>query len=283
MRLTRNASEIGASVYASAMITTAKGRTVTLIPARWLIACLALVPAVLSAQAPTGGSRTATRSELESTAQTLERAAASPAYSARTRARARDELVLVRRRLAEGDLSVGERVAIRIEGQSPILTDTLTVLDSLIIDLPGIRRVRLYGVLLSELEPRIAAEVGEVIRNARVSARPLMRVAVLGAVSSPGFRAVPAETLVDQLLSLAGSPMPQAIMDEMSLMRADTVLMGGPAILSAIADGRSIGSLGLRNGDVLMVPQGGPPWDRNATLQIVSLFLAPIITIFLIR
>jgi hypothetical protein len=229
-------------------------------------------------------SKAATRPELEAAARQLELAAASTAYGQRIRGRARSELAAVRRRLADGDFRVGERVAVRITGaQSSLLNDTLTVLDSLILDIPGVRRVRLHGVLHSEVEDRVAVEVGEVVRSAQVSVRPLMRVAVLGAVSTPGFRAVPSEMLVDQLLSTAGSPTAAAQLAKMRFMRADTVLLEGADVISAISQARTLSSLSLRDGDVLLVPAAGAPWDRAAVLQIVGMFMMPLLTIFVLQ
>jgi hypothetical protein len=240
----------------------------------------------LAIVAPAGAqaARAATRPELEAAARQLELAAASTAYGQRIRGRARSELVAVRRRLADGDFRVGERVAVRIVGaQSTLLNDTLTVLDSLILDIPGVRRIRLHGVLHSEAENRVAAEVGEVVRSAQVSVRPLMRVAVLGAVSSPGFRAVPSEMLVDQLLSTAGSPTAAAELSKMRFMRADTVLLQGADVISAISQARTLSSLSLRDGDVLLVPAAGAPWDRAAVLQVVGMFMMPLLTIFVLQ
>lgn len=227
--------------------------------------------------------RGATRAELEATARSLELAAASTAYGPRIRGQARNELAVVRRRLSDGDFRVGERIAVRIAGQASIIDDTVTVLDSLIIDIPGIRRVRLHGVLNSELESRLLLEVAEVVRNPQVSARPLMRLAVLGAVSSPGFRAVPSEMLVDQLLANAGNPTATADLAKMRFMRADTVLLAGPEVIAAISNARTLNSLALRDGDVLHVPPAALPWDRAATLQIVGMFFMPLLTIFVLQ
>lgn len=242
-----------------------------------------IAPIRLSGQKPDANSRLATRAELESQAQTLERSASSPAYGARLRATAVADLAAIRRRLSAGDFRVGQQILLRIDGAAAPINDTLTVLDSLILDLPGIRRVSLFGLLRSELEARLTLEVGQVVRNARVSARPLMRLAVLGAVGAPGFSSVPHETLVDQLLTLGGGPADRATIDDLRLMRGDTILLRGDAVMSAIADGQTVAALGLRDGDALFVPRGSEPLNRTSALSLVTLFLSPLLTIFVFR
>lgn len=247
-----------------------------------LVLSLVVAPDASAQQSTTGG-RFATRAELEATAQTLERAAASPAYSARLRGQAQRDLAQVRRRLISGDFLIGERIHVTVSATETNFDDTLTVRDSLVVEIPGIRRFSLAGVLRAELQERAHREVNAVVRNASVTARPLMRIAVLGAVTAPGFFAVTPETLVDQLLMLAGSPDANAPFERLRFMRADTVLMEGKDVLRAIADGRTLGSLDLRDGDVLRVPSGAAPWDRASTLQIVTVFAAPLIALLLTR
>lgn len=213
----------------------------------------------------------------------LERSAASPAYGARLRARARADLAQLQARLSAGDFAVGQRIFVRVDGAASVFNDTLTVLDSLILDIPGVRRVRLAGVLRSELEPMVLGEVRQVVLNARVNVRLLTRVAVLGAVTSPGFFAVPAETLLDQMLAFARGPAPTAAIERLRVVRGDTVLMQGQAVLAAIADGRTLEGLDLRDGDALVVPLANPPWDRASLFSIAGIFLAPLITILVVR
>jgi hypothetical protein len=247
-----------------------------------LLAC-ALLPAMVAAQDPGADDWRATRAQLERRAQDLERAAASPAYGERLRANARAQLQLVRRRLADGDFRIGERILVRIDGQTVQVIDTLMVQDSLIVAIPNIRRVRLEGVLRSELEALMTREVGAVVLNAVVSAQPLMRVAVFGQVADPGYLSVPADTRVDQLITIAGGPTMDADIGKARLVRGDTVLVDAKAIQLAIAEGRALSTLDLRDGDALMVPEQPLPWNRESTLQIISMIVMPLITIVLIR
>lgn len=225
----------------------------------------------------------ATRAELEAHAQSLERTAASTAYAASTRARALEQLATVRRRLVAGDFSVGERVLVAVRGATVNVTDTLPILDSLILSIPNIRRVSVAGVLRSELEPLVAREVAEVVRGASVRATSLMRVAVLGEVARPGYLSAPPETLLDQLLTQAGGLTGNADLSRATIVRGDTVVVETNALRRAIAAGQTIAAMDLRSGDALSIPTRRAPWDRASTLGIVSLVLGPIITALLIR
>lgn len=225
----------------------------------------------------------ATRADLEASSQTLQAAVASPAYGERIRSQAARDLAVVRQRLARGDFNVGERVVVSVRAPEVAFNDTLTVRDSLVIEIPGIRRVSLDGVLRSELEPRVAREVGLVVLNAQVSASPLLRVAVLGSVTTPGFRSVTPETTVDQLLAMGGSPDPRTPLGSLQFQRAGEVIVDGPELLDAIAAGRTLAALDLRDGDVLNVPAAPPPWDRAQTISLLTVFLAPVITLLIVR
>lgn len=227
--------------------------------------------------------RNATRAELESQVALLESSATSPAYSERTRARARVQAVAVRARLVNGDFSLGDKIQLHVQGPTQLVDSTLTVGDSVILDVPGIRRVRLHGVLRSELESVLLRDVGEVVRDPRITARSLIRLAVLGEVLTPGFRTVAPETLIDELITLAGGPAATGALDKMQLVRGDTLLMGGADVSAALAEGRTIGSLGLRDGDALVIPPRGTPWDRASFLQVASFLVTPLLTLLAVR
>lgn len=225
--------------------------------------------------------RAATRADLESAAAELDQLAASTAYGERLRASARTRASALRVRLTDGDFRPGDKILVVIEGQLAV-SDTLAVLEGLRLPVPGFRAVSLAGVLRSELEAKLRTELTDVVRNATVTARPLIRLAVFGAVAQPGYLSVPAETTLDELLMLAGGPNADAGADRMKLTRADTILAGSPAIRAALSEGRTVGALDLTDGDVLQVPLNGPPWDRNAVIQFTG-FLLSIVTILAFR
>lgn len=223
--------------------------------------------------------RNATRDELEVAAIQFDRLASSTAYSDALRAKARAKATAVRSRLTDGDFRVGDQLILRVEG-SVAVSDTVTVLDGRRINVRGIRQVSLDGVLRSELEHKLLSDLTEVVRNATVTARPLMRVAVFGSVLQPGFISVPRGITVDRVIMQAGGPAAVADMDKTTLVRGDTVLMRYDDLRLAIVAGTTLDQLGVQDGDALVVPQRGAPWDRGSVLQLVSLFMFPLLTIF---
>lgn len=244
-------------------------------------ATLLLMPAALLAQGTEPGWM-ATRAELESGIQSSERFANSPAYGERSRERAAARAAALRQRLTDGDFRVGDRMLLTVIG-TVSLNDTVTVVEGPRIVAQGIGEIPLRGVLRSELTERVTTAIVEVVRNGTVTVRPLVRLGVFGSVVSPGYLAVPAETTVDQLLGLAGGPSAEAAPEKFRLVRGDTVLVAGAAVLEAIAAGRTIVDLQLRDGDLLVVDPRSPPWDRASTLQILTIIVGPIITFLLLR
>ncbi len=241
------------------------------------------VSGAAAAQAPVtlNTSRMATRAELETSAGELDQLAASTAYGERIRGDARRQATEVRRRLVQGDFKPGDRISVRIEGQLTV-NDTLTVLDGQRLAVPSFRQVSLVGVLRSELESMLRTELTEVVRNATVTVRPLMRLAVFGSVLRPGYVSVPSETTIDAMLMIAGGPAPDAGVSAMTITRADTLLFTAAQTQSALSSGRTVGELGMTDGDALVVPLRAR-WDRAAVLQVVGLFLTPLLTIFVIN
>lgn len=239
--------------------------------------------AVADAQAPISPStRMASRADLERLVTSYEQLAASTAYGERTRAKARTEADAVRRRLRDGDFRVGDQILVRVDG--PVsLDDTVTVVEGPRLMVRGIRTVELTGVLRSELATKVTVEVTEVVRTATVNVRPMSRVAVFGAVAQPGFIAVPPETTLDQLLSRAGGPTDNGRTDQIRVMRGSEVIMRAPEVMAAIAQGRTLDALDLREGDVLEVPRRDQGWQMQNTLQIVTLVISPVLTFLLVR
>lgn len=237
-------------------------------------------PTALLAQGAPGWM--ATRSEIEAGIQSSERFANSPAYGERSRARAAALATELRQRLADGDFRVGDRMLLSVVG-TVSLEDTVTVVEGQRIVARGIGEISLKGVLRSELTERVTAAIVEVVRNGAVTVRPLVRLGVFGSVVSPGYLAVPAETTVDQLLGLAGGPAAEAAPEKFRLVRGDTVLASGTTVLQAIAAGRTVVELQMRDGDLLVVDPRSQPWDRASTLQILTIIVGPIITFLLLR
>lgn len=265
-------------------------------PFRVSFAPLALVLALLTfsvplrAQSELSSAWTASRAELERRVTELDALAMSTAYSERARSRSAQEAANIRRRLLEGDFRVGDRIFVAIEGAGQDVQavtaapqDTLTVLEGSRIYLRNVGEVSLAGVLRSELQRRVNSAVSEVILNSRATTRPLVRLAVFGAVERPGYYNVPLETRIDDLIMLAGGPTVAASAEKMRMVRGDTIILDPSEVRSLISTGAVIGAMGLQEGDQLIVERGPQPIDRQTTLQFVFLFASPIITTVLFR
>lgn len=236
------------------------------------------------AQTPASGgvSWFASRDELETDRATARALAASPAYGPRTRAHAAERLAAIERRLVDGDFRVGDSFIVGVTG-SVVRTDTVTVMDGRRATIPQFGDFPLDGVLRAELEERVQEFVARTARGAFVSVRPLVRVAVFGTVATPGYFAVPLETRLDQLLTFAGGPSAEADPASFRVMRGNQAVLDNKQVADAVAAGVPIAALGMREGDQFLVDSRQPPWDRATTLQILSLFAAPLLTFFVLR
>ena len=239
-----------------------------------LLLAAAIAPLRAQAEPERLARRNASRTDLESAAAQLDRLAASTAYGERTRDRARAEATVIRRRLTAGDFRPGDRIVVRIEGIEEALDDTATVLEGKRLPVKGFRQVALEGVLRAELEPLLRTELTDFVRNATVTVRPLMRVAVFGSVARQGYVIVPMETTLDDLLSLAGGPAGDSDPQQLTLQRGDTLLLDSDAVRVAIAQGRTINDIGLEDGDALMVPRAQPARNVSQLVQTLSFVIS---------
>lgn len=224
----------------------------------FLMATLMLAAAAATAQEPLVDSRRAqaTRRQLEAMAELYEKSAASSAYSAGLRSRARLEAERIRERLARGDFQVGDRVVLSVERETD-LTSTFIVTDGPSLILPRIREISLSGVLRSELEDYLRAQIGRFVENPQVHAHPTIRVSIIGAVPQPGFYAAPSDALITEVVRLAGGPTPASQVDEIKIEREGRTLYSEAEIRQASFEGRTLDDLDIRPGDRIRVPQRG--------------------------
>jgi protein involved in polysaccharide export with SLBB domain len=246
-----------------------------------LVALLTLVFSQgLNAQTRTWDTRglQATRSELLELVANLEATAASTAYSGTLRQRARAEAALIRKRLEEGDIRVGDRILLRVENhQFP--TENTVVAGRRII-LPEVGEIPLEGVLRSELQDHMATHIGRFIRNPVVEARPLIRIQVSGAVSRPGFFMAPSDMLLEDAIMLAGGPAVNARTDRLRIERAGSVIWDGERLRTAMLDGRTLDQLNVEAGDQIVMPAGGgSTWGRFREALMITSSLVALVTI----
>lgn len=220
-----------------------------------LLALLIIVPASadLSAQQ---------RREVPDTTERLPRAQATRADLERELADERSgpnrerRVIALQERLEDGDIRVGDRIYVEVEGE-PEMVDTFTVRTGRTLDLPNMPPIELAGLLRSEVPDRVRGEVAKYIREPVVYVEPLMRVAVLGEVSSPGYYVVPADAPLPDVVMLAGGPTGNAALNKTQVRRTGTVIRTSDDMQQALAAGTSLDQMNLHSGDEIVVGEKG--------------------------
>jgi protein involved in polysaccharide export with SLBB domain len=210
-----------------------------------------------------------TRTELESLLERLEEQALSTAYSSRMRSQAQQSVELVRRRLAEGDFQVGDRIVLEVRNE-PELSDELLVRSGRVVDIPVVGEVSLHGVLRSELQQVLEEHIGAYIRDPVVRTQSLIRISVIGQVGSPGFHVFPADFPITDILMQVGGPGSDANLSRMRIERGNTRIWEGETLEMAMIQGRTLDQMNLQAGDRIVVPPGGAPRDGWETFRLVT-------------
>ena len=185
------------------------------------------------------------------------------------------EAAAIRARLTEGDFLVGDRVVVSLHVDT-LVHDTLVVRDGVVLRIPSLVDVPLRGVLRSELESRVTQELSRVLRAPRVEVHGLLRMAVLGEVTRPGYYYVTADMLVSDAIMVAGGPTANAEPERSQVRRAGATLLEREDVHAAIQRGATLDALGLRAGDELVV---GSRRNRMGSLQAVTTVLGIVGTV----
>ena len=187
--------------------------------------------------------RAQTRGQLEARLAELERDPARRAEAAAIRARLRD-----------GDFQVGDVVVLRVVGV-PQFSDSFPVRAGRMLELPEILPIPLTGVLRTELQSHLRGHVARYVIDPTVEAHSLVRVAVAGAVTRPGFYEVRPDAPLSQAVMSAGGLTPDADATRMSVRRAGQVVIPQASVRSAVAMGATLDDLNIRAGDELRIEE----------------------------
>ena len=193
------------------------------------------------------------REQLQSLLQSYTAGSKNTAYTAAYRERTKAQTQLIKDRLENGDIQVGDKVELVVEGQAP-LTATFNVDPGRVLVLPAIGPIPVAGVLRSELETHLTKQISRFVVEPVVHAHSLVRVTILGAVNKPGFFVVPAQSLIPDVLMLAGGPSGTANMQGIKVTRGGKTIWDGNTLQAAIVDGWTLDQLSLRAGDQIEVP-----------------------------
>jgi protein involved in polysaccharide export with SLBB domain len=181
---------------------------------------------------------------------------------------AQETAARIRQRLQEGDYRAGDRILLEVR-QEPEMSGEFTVEPGRTITLPNAGSISLAGVLRSELEAHLRRELARFLQNPVVTARSLIRVAVMGEVGNPGFFTFPASLVLEDVVMEAGGPTRSANLDRIRIERAGETVWGGGALQQAMRDARTLDQLSLQAGDRIVVPSHGAPLWRTA-LTVIS-------------
>jgi len=223
-----------------------------------------------------------TRQQLEDLLHQLEESSQSPAYSSAMRERSRVEARLLRNRLEQGDFQIGDRIRLTVDAEST-LTDTFTVAPGRVLTLPGIGSLPLAGVLRSELNGYLTGQIARFVRNPVVHSKSLIRMAVLGGVSRPGYYTVPTEALVSDVLMQAGGPTATAKVLQMRIERGREILWDGDRLQQVIAEGRTLDALSLQAGDRIQLPESKASNTTTYLYALQLLISLPLAIIGLVK
>jgi hypothetical protein len=167
-----------------------------------------------------------------------------------------DEAVVIRERLKNGDFVPGDRLVLHVL-EEPTLNDTFAVKPGGVLVLPNLPDISMNGVLRSEAQAYLAAQIAKYIRNATVTVDPLMRVSILGEVGRPGFYTVRADMLASEAIMAGGGPTGDANLRKTEIRRNGQVVRDDKQVELAFSRGVSLDALNLEPGDEIYVGKKG--------------------------
>jgi protein involved in polysaccharide export with SLBB domain len=190
----------------------------------------------------------------------------------------KSEAFLLRTRLEKGDFQDGDRIVVKLLGNTQLIgwtNDTITVRAGRMLPLPQLADLPLTGVLRSELTQRLTHHLATYVKDTSVRATPLLRIAVLGQVRNPNYYYTSADVLLSDLVMKAGGPGGNADMDNLVIRRGSEVIWSAKDTRAALNDGMSLDRLHLRAGDELYVDdmKGKVNWREIASYALPAISL----------
>lgn len=177
-------------------------------------------------------------------------------------------------------LRPGDRILLRVTGE-PQLSDTFTVTPGPAIDLPTLGAVPLAGVRRDSVEAHLTTFLARYLRSPQVRAVVLLRLGVAGEVMHPGFYALPATAVLEDLIMAAGGMTQMARLDKAKLVRDDDVVLRPDEVRRSIASGETLAVIGLHSGDALQIPRR--PDQEGRVRTIGGILAIPIAVYGLVR
>ena len=239
-------------------------------PRRWVAAVATMIALHLTyAAAATGQSLSndaraagASRSELEALSTSLQRVLKGDSLIHSLRDSLNAQAQEIDHRLRDGDFAAGDRIVLHVQGEQT-LNDTLTIRSEQLLTLPGYPDLSLHGVLRSELRDRVQAHLARFLRDPQFSVTPLIRVAVVGEVTRPGFYSLAPDARIADAIMLAGGPTGNGDLGRLTLSHGGRPLLAEGQMREIVARGLSLDLAGVIPGDEVIV---GPRRRRDPQL-----------------
>jgi protein involved in polysaccharide export with SLBB domain len=218
--------------------------------------CVALAVAHVPALAQSGLGelrRQMTRAELQTALESYDRLAAN-ASDKRIKEQAMTDAAAIRERLRTGDFYPGDRIVVRVLNDTSV-SDTFTVKQGRMLEFNTIPSISLAGVLDSELKPHLTEHIGKYIKEPDVTVTPLVRLQLSGGIGQPGwYQFETDQTLSDAIMSVGG-PGPNSELSKAEIKRGGKTIVDRGATARALRAGKTIGDLGLRDGDEFYIAE----------------------------
>lgn len=183
---------------------------------------------------------------------------------------------------ANGTLSLGpgDLLEIRFFGR-PDLSGQFLVNQDGAIRYPLAGRVSVAGLGGEGAEAALREALSGFFETPDILMTPLIRVNVLGAVVQPGLYPLNPTFTVYDAIGSAGGPSRDANFDEILLVRSGSYFMIETG--EALRAGRSLSQIGIRSGDVILVPERPRTLETVARLSSVfGAFVAALNTVLIL-
>lgn len=204
---------------------------------------------------PTGPLRPMiTRAQLQQSLAEIQQQLDSRGYSEGLRSIKRKEAEAIKERLANGDIRVGDVIALLV-GADVIFNKSYIVTPNVTIVLPRGTEISLKGKLRSEVQPFLNEKFAEMVVNPNVQATIAVRLSLEGNVGKACFacNVDPGMPLSEFLQVTGGGPGQNVALDKSRITRGGKVIIDGREFANAIRDGRTIDELNLQGGDNVFV------------------------------
>ena len=242
-----------------------------------LFLVLGPVPGTAQVPAPMDRRPQATRAELESTLVEIAKITGpGSVYSDEIKRQKQLEAALIRQRLQEGDIQVGDQLQITLSvptspSAAPV-NGPFTIGPNQMLTLPEIPPIPMRGVLRSEVKDYLTEYLSRLFRDQTVQVVSTIRLTIVGGIGKPGFYQLPAEMPLPDAIMQAGGPRDEKALQETVIRRSNEEILGEDEVAAAIRDGLTLDQLNLRAGDELVV---GEDSKRNWQQTLRTYMLIP--------